>query len=328
MEKRWDREYPSRPRPTESSPPAPSRARVGILVAVVFFALSLLPSLLPRPALFQGVVSGASVAIGYGFGVSLQWVWAYLSLPTAKSGAVLARAAEDLAVAGLAVLTFLAVWRQVGWQNDTRELFGMGPVSPASWVIIIVVTSAVAALLIIIGRTLRKVFRLLAELLNKVMPIRLARVLGALVLVVVLSFLINGALVNAFFSAASSAFSSRDNITERGVTKPQVAERSGSDASLVEWDTLGRMGRSFVGTGPTVADLEAFTGDGAASRDNGAMQPIRVYAGLESADTIQGRADLILDELRRTNAFDREVLVVATTTTGTGFLEPNAMNSL
>jgi uncharacterized membrane protein len=59
----------------------------------------------------------------------------------------------------------------------------------------------------------------------------------------------------------------------------------------------------------------------------GAVVPIRVYVGLKSADTLQGRADLLLEELKRTGAFEREVLVVATTT-GTGFLEPKAMQSL
>jgi uncharacterized membrane protein len=41
----------------------------------------------------------------------------------------------------------------------------------------------------------------------------------------------------------------------------------------------------------------------------------------------QGRADRILSELRRTGAFSRSVLVVATTT-GTGFPDPAAMDPL
>ena len=47
--------------------------------------------------------------------------------------------------------------------------------------------------------------------------------------------------------------------------------------------------------------------------------------GLKAADTLQERADLLLAELQRTGAFDREVLVV-TTTTGTGFLDPNGVD--
>ncbi len=52
-----------------------------------------------------------------------------------------------------------------------------------------------------------------------------------------------------------------------------------------------------------------------------------MYAGLQSARTAQGRADLVLAELKRTGAFDRKVLVVATTT-GMGFLDRYATNTL
>jgi uncharacterized membrane protein len=57
------------------------------------------------------------------------------------------------------------------------------------------------------------------------------------------------------------------------------------------------------------------------------LTPVRAYVGLKSADSLQGRADLLLEELKRTGAFEREVLVVATTT-GTGFLEPAAMQAI
>lgn len=55
------------------------------------------------------------------------------------------------------------------------------------------------------------------------------------------------------------------------------------------------------------------------------MEPIRAYVGLKSAATLQERADLLLAELKRTGAFDRKALVL-TTTTGTGFLDPNGVN--
>ena len=126
-------------------------------------------------------------------------------------------------------------------------------------------------------------------------------------------------LIEGFFAAANQVFSVRDTDTPEDVVRPENPERSGSPSSLVAWDTLGRQGRSFTGSGPTVDELNAFAGGGAAV-------PIRVYVGLKSADTLQGRADLVLEELKRTGAFDREVLVVATTT-GTGFLEPAAMQS-
>ena len=71
---------------------------------------------------------------------------------------------------------------------------------------------------------------------------------------------------------------------------------------------------------PRSLQLEAVNGPGA-------KEPIRVYAGLQSADTVQGRADLVLAELKRTHAFDRKVLVVATTT-GMGFLDSRGTDPL
>ena len=47
----------------------------GLLVGVIFFAVSLTPSLIPRPHLVQAVISGASLAAGYAIGVFLRWLW-------------------------------------------------------------------------------------------------------------------------------------------------------------------------------------------------------------------------------------------------------------
>ena len=42
----------------------------GLIIGVAAIALSMTPSLLPRPAILQGVVSGVSFAIGYAVGVA------------------------------------------------------------------------------------------------------------------------------------------------------------------------------------------------------------------------------------------------------------------
>ena len=51
----------------------------GLAVAIIFFCLSLTPSLLPREWLFQGVISGLLTAIGYGLGVLVVWLGEQLS---------------------------------------------------------------------------------------------------------------------------------------------------------------------------------------------------------------------------------------------------------
>jgi len=57
------------------------------------------------------------------------------------------------------------------------------------------------------------------------------------------------------------------------------------------------------------------------------VEPIRVFAGTASAGTPQSRADLVLAELRRTHAFDRRLLAVATAT-GRGWVDPTLADPL
>ena len=74
--------------------------------------------------------------------------------------------------------------------------------------------------------------------------------------------------------------------------------------------------------GPTVDQLQEFAGAGTPVKE-----PIRVYAGLKSADGQEAQAQLAVDELERTGAFDRSVLAVVTVT-GTGWVDPVAAASL
>ena len=90
--------------------------------------------------------------------------------------------------------------------------------------------------------------------------------------------------------------------------------------SLIPWDSIGRRGKEFIVGGPTRERLTQFF-------NKPALRPLRVYVGLRSKDTAQERAKLALDELKRVNAFSRSLLVVATPT-GTGWLDPGAVDTL
>jgi uncharacterized membrane protein len=293
-------------------------SRAGLLSAGLFVSFSLLPSLLPRTAVMQGIVSGITVALGYGVGTLVRWAGAYLGVPAFRG-----RVRRVLTVGWAIVLTVVlawSVWRHVGWQNEVRGLFEMDPSTPTVWVVIIPVALLVAAVLLVLARAVRTLFRASSRRFERRLPRRVALLLGGAVSVVLLSLLWNGVLVDGFFALANRIFAPIDPATDEGVVRTASAARSGGPGSLVDWDTLGRKGRTFVATGPSVHELEAYHG-------REALEPIRVYAGLRSADTPAGRAELVLAELERTGAFEREVLVVATTT-GTGYLEPNAMDSL
>jgi uncharacterized membrane protein len=296
----------------------PRFSGVGLTVAAWSFALSLLPSLLPRSPLVQGIVSGVTVVVGYGFGAAASSLWRYLGIPslTGRVRRVVVGVVVGLGLAA-AVLTG---WRLVGWQNEIRDSYGMEPTSPAIWPVVIAVTLLFTAVILVVARSLRLVFRTVLLWLDQRMPRRLATVLGSGALVLLIWMLYTGVLVNGFFAVANAISSARDSTISSDMVRPTAPERSGSPESLSKWELLGRQGRYFVGGGPTVAELNRASG-------GGAMEPIRVYVGLQSADTVQGRANLLLDELKRTGAFERKVLVVATTT-GTGFLEQNGTDPL
>jgi Alpha/beta-hydrolase family len=86
------------------------------------------------------------------------------------------------------------------------------------------------------------------------------------------------------------------------------------EGSAVALESLDREGRKFLGLATPTARIAEVT-------RTGALDPIRVYVGLESAGDPAARAGLAVAELDRLGAFDRSRIVVACTT-GAGFVHP------
>jgi len=290
----------------------------GLTGALVCYCLSLTPSLLPRAWYLQAVMSAVTVAIGYGIGLLIGWL--LRSLIPWRPGPGLRRGARwALAVAAVVLIPLFAVLG-ARWQHQIRELTEVSQPSEAYYILIAALTALLAMALVMVGRGIRSVVRLIARLVGRVVPDRGGAAVVVLVVCVLLLLLATGVLSRAAFGAANSVFGGTDSGTAAGVTQPASPMRSGGPGSLVPWDTLGRQGRTFVASGPTVGDIAAFTGQRA-------MEPIRVYAGLKSAPSIEDESTLVLRELERTGAFNRKVLVVATTT-GTGWLNPAMIDPL
>lgn len=95
---------------------------VGLCLGTLFFAASLTPSLLPRGYFVQGVLSGVSLALGYGLGVFAVWLWRYLELPEPRQSP---RLYGKWAMALLCVaVAMLFLWKAAFWQNSIRDLMG------------------------------------------------------------------------------------------------------------------------------------------------------------------------------------------------------------
>ncbi len=91
---------------------------VGLAASLLLVAFSYTPSLLPRPFLMQGVITGISMAAGYGVGVFCKWVaerlTAWRPSPSARRVlwiVVLAPTITHAALNGLAVVGGLVVAR-------------------------------------------------------------------------------------------------------------------------------------------------------------------------------------------------------------------------
>ncbi len=292
---------------------------VGLVTAAFFFAASLAPSLLPRASVVQGIITGVTMAIGYGLGAGAEALWRFLQIP-----AVEGRPRQIIVTVLLTLLGLLAatsLWQYVGWQNAVRKIMDMPPVNPLVWLWILPVAGIVAMISLAIARGFRIFFRAVGNLLDHFMPRRLAVASGAIICLLLIWGLFTGVVDRAFFAGASAMFSGNDLSTDEGATQPTSQLRSGGPGSLAPWDTLGRTGRNFVSGGPTVEELNAFNGT------DDALEPIRVYAGLRTGETLNDRATILLDEFIRTGAFERSAIVVVSTT-GTGWLDPNSVDTI
>lgn len=102
-------------------------------------------------------------------------------------------------------------------------------------------------------------------------------------------------------------------------TPPASALVSGAPGSAVPFDTLSKQGRRNVATALQAAWIKEVIGEEA-------MDPIRVFVGLDSAPDETGRVALAIADLERTAAFDRDLLMVISPT-GTGYVNYVAVES-
>ena len=292
----------------------------GLVGGLVLFCLSMTPSLVPRLWLFQGTVSGISVAVGYGVG-SAASAGVRKLLPREPSPTV-KRNSWWVLLGSTLVLGGLFLYYGSEWQQQVRRAMGMDQLRAREWFATVVSTAVLAYLLVVVSRTIRGATRVLIRLLDRMFPHQVTVVGSVVTVAVVVALLLEGVLFNGMIGALNRTYALTDRDTNPWITRPVSELRTGGPGSLVEWESLGVRGRDFTGDGggPTMSEIEAFSGEPA-------MEPIRVYVGLRSADTLDERIDLALAELERTGAFERSVLV-DNTTTGTGWVDENVADSL
>ncbi len=296
----------------------PSFTSLGLLLGTLFFAASLTPSLVPRPTAVQGALSGLSLAAGYGIGLALQSLWRLLQLPEpqGRSQTVFAGVAWMICAAALS----LALWQASTWQNRLRALMDLPPVETTRPLTVALIALLVFVLIFLLGRLVDLTWRALSRRLSRGLPGPQA-VLIAIVLTALLFWNIgNGVLVRSAMQVADASYRQYDALFEEASPRPNDPLKAGGPGSLLDWEGLGRAGREMVASGPDRTLIEEMTGAPA-------LEPLRVYVGLNSAPDPHARAERALAEMIRIGAFARGTVVI-TTPTGTGWIDPESQTAL
>jgi uncharacterized membrane protein len=290
----------------------------GTVFALVFLWLSLTPSLLPRGPIFQGLVSGAAGALGYAIGVFAVWLVQYMR---SKDGSPHAPRWAWLAVVVVGIIgqILMIIYFHV-WQDEVRDLNGVPRMSFWDHPLTAVLSIVALFIFVEIGQLVGKLVRFLVRQLNRFAPPRISAVVVVTLLVALSIALLNGVVVRFAMSSLNKTFAAVNDETDPDFPAPKSKLRSGGPESLASWESLGHQGRVFVSAGPTVDELSKFNG-------KPAMEPIRAYAGLHSADGIKATAALAARELVRTGGLNRDVIAVATTT-GTGWINEAEASAL
>ena len=122
----------------------------GLIGAGLFFALSMAPSLIPRDAAIQGMLSGFAAAVGFWLGLAVVWLWTFIELPFLPGRLV--KAARYAASTLTILLIGYSLWHAAEWQDSLRDFLGLQPLESIYTPIVLLVAIPVALLLREIGR--------------------------------------------------------------------------------------------------------------------------------------------------------------------------------
>lgn len=156
------------------------------------------------------------------------------------------------ATAAAAVAWYLAA--NAAWQSELRTLMDVESPRLNHYLLILLMAGAICVVFLALARLLRR-------FLTRWVPPQVALVASVLCLGGLATWSWTGLLYPSLLDVANNA--------------PASVTHSGGPGSLVTWDSLGR---EFVSSGPATGELTAFSG-------RPALDPVRAYVGMDSAET-------------------------------------------
>lgn len=196
----------------------------------------------------------------------------------------------------------------------------MSPITSSYPLNVALIAVITAVILIFLIRALIMLGNKTIAIVNRIFPRRFSFILGSLIAVIFVATLVNNVLVQTTLNIVNNSFAAIDKLQDEGVSQPLFEANSGSSNSLIAWDDIGRRGKSFLTNGPNQAEIAEFTG-------RPALQPVRIFAGYDTGENFEERAEIAVKDLIRAKGFERSVLVVATAT-GTGWLDTSFVQPL
>ena len=298
-----------------------SASPIGLGAGLVFWLASLTPTLVPRGWIVQGVTSGLCLAIGYGIG-SLAERTARRAARRSNGGPEMRRLRPGTLVALALLVAIVGMLAWATWQDEARDVVGMSHLARWEGPPMAVLSVAVAMALVWIGTGIGSWLHAPYRASRRRMPAWLA-LPATLVLAAGFVGIVGGqVMVRGFVLVADVIYEALDQGTNPGIDPPTLETVSGSSASLVAWETMGRWGRDFAAGVTSRDQLVAYHGADAEVHD-----PIRVFVGMRTAGTIEERAAVAVRELERTGGFERSVIAVWVPA-GSGWMDPNAARAL
>ncbi len=192
---------------------------IGLVSATLFFAASLTPSLLPRPYLVQGILSGFALAVGYAVGVLGLWTWLYLELPKPSAKLDLfAKIATTVGTAGVS-LAFLRCTKL--WQNSIRDRMGMPEVETAYPLRVALIALFTAVGLVLLTRGIVVAWKLTNRQVNRLLPRRVSYVMSTIFVATLAILIANKVLVRLTLDAADEFFLQLDQLVDEGIEQPK-----------------------------------------------------------------------------------------------------------
>lgn len=122
-------------------------------------------------------------------------------------------------------------------------------------------------------------------------------------------------------NAITAQIQRRDDIVEPAYpAPPSSAFVSCGPNSVMPFDSIGKEGRRFVLMALTANEITTLM-------QQPAIDPIRIVGGYESANTIEERVDLMIDDMNRLGAFERSMIAVGSPT-GVGYFNYSIAEAL